>query len=411
MFRTIINILFVCLIILIGRHYYIKKKPPAPAPATVAENTVQSQQARHSEQKNEPEKELPKMQELLPSASAPSQLTAPADSGSETAAVLKKAVEKIEQKDCSSAISLLKEIEDKDKRALFGIGYCYLISGNFSKSIEHIEKYAAVEPNDFDSKKMLAFAYYQNDDFKSSLKNAEAALSIRKDDDLQHLLSRLNREKSAKKDYINESTNHFKVVFDGYEQGSVNRTVMSLLEDAYRHVGSELRYYPEQPVTVILYTTKDFMDTTRAPGWAGGAYDHYDGKIRLPIRGIEGKDPELKRVLFHEYTHALVHMLTSRCPLWINEGLAEYFSTPYEKKSGQIIPMTYLENTFTGIRGDKVWIAYWQSYSAVSYLVDRYGLYRLKDFLQAMGKGTDLNQAFKDSFGTTYKDFIATWGK
>lgn len=411
MFRIIINIVFVCLIILIGHHYYSKKKPPAPAPGAVAETPVQSQQAHNSEQKDEPDKELPKMQELLPSASAPAQLTATADSGSETYAALKKAAEKIEQKDCNSAIALLKEIESKDKRALYGLGYCYLIGGDFNKSIEYIEKYAVVEPDDFDSKKLLAFAYYQNDDFKSSLKNAEAALAMRKDDDLQHLLDRIKREKSAKKDYINESTNHFKVVFDGYEQGNVNRTVMSLLEDAYRHVGTELSYYPDQPVTVILYTTKDFMDTTRAPGWAGGAYDHYDGKIRLPIRGIEGKDAELKRVLYHEYTHAVVHMLTSRCPLWINEGLAEYFSTPYEKKSKQIIPFSYLENTFAGIRGDKVWIAYWQSYSAVSYLIERYGLYRLKDFLAAMGKGAELNQAFKDSFGATYKDFTATWGK
>ncbi|TAN45571.1 MAG: hypothetical protein EPN22_02095 [Nitrospirae bacterium] len=413
MFRTVINIVFVCLMVLIGYHYYAKKKPSAPVPVTVTEAPTNPQQPQTpAGQGNGPEKDLPKMQELLPSAAAPAQLTAPADGNSETYAIMRKAIEKIEQKDCGPAIALLKEIASKEKRALFGIGYCYAIERNHAKVIEYIERYAAVEPNDFYARKMLAIAYHQSDDMKNSLKNAEAALAIQKDDDLPYLISRIKRESSGKKDYINESTNHFKVVFDGYEQGSVNRTVMGLLEDAYRHIGNELRFYPEQPITLILYTTKDFMDTTRAPGWAGGAYDHYDGKIRLPVRGIEGKDPsDLKRLIYHEYTHAVVHMLTSRCPLWINEGLAEYFSTTHKEKIGQRIPLQYLERTFAVGDINAVYTAYVESYSAVSYLIERYGLYRLKNFLQAMGKGTDINQAFKDSFGTTYKDFIATWGK
>jgi hypothetical protein len=137
----------------------------------------------------------------------------------------------------------------------------------------------------------------------------------------------------------------------------------------------------------------------------------YDGKIRLPIRGIEGQSASLKKVLFHEYTHAVVHSLTPGCPLWIHEGLSEYFSTHYPKKIGQVIPLNYLEKSFSGLRGENLRIAYWESYSAVSYLIEKYGLFRMKDLFVSLSRGNDINQAFRDAFSITYNEFISGWGK
>lgn len=338
-------------------------------------------------------------------------LTTEVKSEDNTEEIIAKARARMEQKDYEGTIKVLTDIADKDRRALLGIAYSHYNLKNYDKTVEFTEKALEKYPDDFVARKFLVFAYFKKDDLAKSLKNAEAALAIKKDEDVQALHDRIKRERSTKQTYTHESTNHFKVTFDGYEQGRISRTVIDILEDAYKYVGNELNYFPNEPITVILYTNRDFMDTTRAPGWAAGVFDRYDGKIRVPVKGVEGKESDLKRILYHEYTHAVVHSLTLTCPLWINEGLAEYFSRTYEKKLWQVIPLNYLEHTFAGVRGDKIWVAYWESHSAVSYLIEKYSLYRMKDLLVSFSKDPDTNKAFRETFGITYNDFLASWGK
>ncbi len=318
------------------------------------------------------------------------------------------AAEKLKTGDYEGAFKLSKELSEKDKRALTGAGIACFKLGDYANAISFLEKAAEFNKSDFTARKVLAFAYYQKDDLQKSLDNAEIGLSLNKDPELQALYDKLKRDKNTQQSYIEESTEHFKILFDGYEHGKVNREIISILEDAYRFVGRELDYFPAEPLTVILYTNKDFYDTTQAPTWSDGIYD---GKIRLPVRGIEGQGAILKKVLFHEYTHAVVHSLAKRCPLWINEGLAEYFSRSYPQKIGQVIPLNYLETSFAGLGGNSVGLAYWESYSAVSYLVDKHGLYKIKDLLFSFSKGTDINNAFKDAFGIKYNEFVSEWGK
>jgi tetratricopeptide (TPR) repeat protein len=324
-----------------------------------------------------------------------------------------KAVEKLKEGDYEGAIKYLKELSEKDKRVLADIGLLYIKLTDYDNGITFLEEALKQETlkhtdNELLTRKALAFAYYKKDDLDKSLLNIEKCLAIKKEPELLAIHDRLMREKSTQQGFIGESTMHFKVMFDGYEHSGISRMVIGILEDAYKHVGSELNYFPSQPVTVILYTTKAFHDTTHAPEWAGGLYD---GKIRVPVKGVEGNEEILKKVLFHEYTHAVVHSITPVCPLWVNEGLAEYFSKKYPKRIGQVVPLNLLERSFSWLGGGRVGIAYWESYSAVSFLIEKYSASNIKDFLYSLAKGNDINTAFSDAFYTSYNDFIASWGK
>lgn len=312
--------------------------------------------------------------------------------------------------DNDNAIKLLKEISERDNRAFTGIGILFLKTGKYDDAIKYLEKAIEHDSNNFTAIKVLALAYYKTDRLDKSLHNIEKGLSIKEDQALQFLHDKIGREHRTQQKFIDESTRHFKVIFDGHENGNISRKVLGILDDAYRFVGKELNYFPDQPITVIIYTEKEFFDTTLAPGWAGGAYDFIGGKIRIPVKGVEGKEAELKRVLFHEYVHAMVDSITQRCPLWINEGLAEYFSRDYPKKIGQVVPLNYLENSFVWL-GGRVGIAYWESYSAVSYLIEKHGAVKMKDLLVSFSKGHDVNQAFRDIFGISYSEFVSSWGK
>ena len=59
--------------------------------------------------------------------------------------------------------------------------------------------------------------------------------------------------------------------------------------------------------TSVLYTKQEFRDITLAPSWAGGLND---GRIRVPVEGLNSVTPELSRVLKHELTHSFVYQMS-----------------------------------------------------------------------------------------------------
>src|SRR4029453_17455818 len=42
---------------------------------------------------------------------------------------------------------------------------------------------------------------------------------------------------------------------------------------------------------------------------------------------LAGGEPQDLRVIFHEYAHLIISNVSHSVPAWLNEGLAEYYST------------------------------------------------------------------------------------
>jgi hypothetical protein len=196
--------------------------------------------------------------------------------------------------------------------------------------------------------------------------------------------------------------------------------VLSVLEDAYNQVGRDFGAYPESRVPIILYTGKDYREITGSPGWSGG---QYDGKIRLPVGGMSELTPQIRSVLFHEYTHVVVRELTKgNCPVWLNEGLAEIegrreYNPPLtalqqSAATGALLPFNTLAGSFATLQGKNVNLAYQQSYSLVSYMVSAYGWHTTKALLTALGEGLSFEaaatQAYRD-VGRTFAEIVAEW--
>lgn len=341
----------------------------------------------------------------VPAISVDEQAMQPVQAKSELA---KKAWEKFREGDYEGALRLFNELSEQDKGAFTGAGISCFKLGDYTGAVNFLSKAVDSDSKNFAALKFLALAYYKLDSLDKSSEHAGKALAIRSDSELRTLSDRLAKERRAQRDYIEESTSHFKILYDGYEHGRIDREISGILEDAYRSIGREFNFFPDDSVTVILYTGKDFYDTTQAPDWSGGIYD---GKIRIPVRGAEGRTVVLKKVLFHEYTHVVVQSLARQCPRWIDEGLAEYFSAGYHRRTNQIIPLRSLEGSFFRFSGGDITLAYEESYSAVLSLIENFGLYRVKEMLLVLSKDADLNRAFKESFGTSYDDFVSEWGR
>ncbi|NOY13465.1 MAG: hypothetical protein GXP51_07230 [Deltaproteobacteria bacterium] len=234
------------------------------------------------------------------------------------------------------------------------------------------------------------------------------------------LLEKVRRELAVEQGMDKEYGGHFVISFDGEQNDDLGRDVLDVLNEAYNWIGSQLDHYPEERVTVILYSRQQFSDLTDSPEWAGGLYD---GKIRLPIGGISTVDVAVQSLLYHEYMHVVLRDIAGRnLPYWLNEGLAklaedhvapqslETLSRAREQQ--QLFRLAALEKSFSRFRGRQVALAYQQSYAVVRYLIDTYGWQHIRELVSALGTGASIGQAIEKSlgvYGLTYQTFEVNW--
>jgi len=308
----------------------------------------------------------------------------------------------------NQALKLYQSISSQEKSVLVLIGQCYYHLKDYENAYFYLERALEQDKGNFMALKFLAFTAYKTDSLDVGLDYANEALEIKNDPELKKLFNILKREMQVMEGYSDTKSPNFRVIFSKTEHGDIKKLVLDILDEAYRTIGRDMNYYPPESVSVILYNERGFFDVTRAPSWAGGLYD---GKIRIPIKGVTGREEMLRRILFHEYTHAYIHSITPRCPRWINEGLAEYYSCNDRSIIGQVIPLNKLEKLFPSSSAKLILTSYKESFSAVSYLIEKWGFLRFRELLEAIARRENLRTAFESVYYVEYSQFLKTWGR
>ncbi|QWV92272.1 hypothetical protein KP004_13750 [Geomonas oryzisoli] len=217
---------------------------------------------------------------------------------------------------------------------------------------------------------------------------------------LAGLIEKAERELPVESRMDKGYSSMFDLSFDAELPPGLSGQVLDALESAYNTVGSDLGRFPTTRIPVLLYTKKDYSSVTAGPDWSGGLYD---GKIRLPVGGLTEVTPQLRAIIFHEFTHVLVAELThGNVPTWFNEGLAEIegrklFAPKLPPLTGaadkHLLPLADLSRGFSGMGGAQAWMAYQQSFSMTSFMVQRYGWYAVQEILKHLGERADMNKA------------------
>ena len=229
------------------------------------------------------------------------------------------------------------------------------------------------------------------------------------------MLERLERELDSEWGFAERVSPHFSIAFEEGENFRAARFVLESLEEAYEAVGHRLGHYPAERIPVVLYAKEEFHDVTKTPDWAGGIYD---GRIKLPVHGLDARTPLLDRTLRHEYGHVVVAERTrGRCPAWLSEGLAmwvedrpedEALSWAHEILSRHAaIPFEKMIGPFLHLPAQQAHVAYAQSYLALRALVHSYGEREILTLLDGLGEGTPFDEAFYGSFRADFADFEA----
>ncbi|QXE91097.1 peptidase MA family metallohydrolase [Geomonas subterranea] len=214
---------------------------------------------------------------------------------------------------------------------------------------------------------------------------------------LAGLIEKAERELPVESRMDRGYSSMFDLSVDAELPPGLSAEVLDALESAYNAAGADLGLFPTTRIPVLLYTKKDYSSVTAGPDWSGGLYD---GKIRLPVGGITKLTPQLRAIIFHEFTHVLVAELTrGNVPTWLNEGLAEiegrkeYVPRVPELRGNHLIPVAKLSGGFTGMAGAEAGLAYQQSYLMTRFMVDRYGWYAVQQVLKYLGQGNSMESA------------------
>lgn len=234
------------------------------------------------------------------------------------------------------------------------------------------------------------------------------------------LLQKAEREMPVESRMDRGFSSMFDLSFDAEVPSGLTSEVMDALESAYSKIGSDFGLFPSTRLPVLLYTKSDYRSVTEGPDWSGGLYD---GKIRLPIGSLSRMTPPLRAILFHEYTHVVIGVLTGgNIPTWLNEGLAEYegrkeFAPPLlvldaAAKKHALLPLRTVAAPFTGMGGGTAQLAYQQSYDMVDFMITNYGWDRVREILKSLGERTTPEQAFQKALAGWALDlpgFFAQW--
>lgn len=213
---------------------------------------------------------------------------------------------------------------------------------------------------------------------------------------------------------------HFTVKFDGETDQATWATVLEILEEAYREIGQKFGHFPSKTIVVVLHTKSTFQSATGSPAWADGLFDPVLGRIQVPVQEALTDRAWLTRVLRHEFVHALLHdqlgPAGNAIPTWLNEGLAMELSGDHwadldqiMKQEFTLIPLSTLEGGWGGLSSDAAAVAYLEANSAVHYLVDRYGMARVRELLAHLKARQTLSAAMQSQFSLSYEQFQSRW--
>lgn len=278
-----------------------------------------------------------------------------------------------------------------------------------SQAKEAIQDAIRIDPDNADAYALLGEVEYNSQRMKEAKAAWQAAVKLRPGfGQVTQRLAQLNEEMPVESGLERISQVYFDIRFPDSIERSAGFDLQERLSAARRSVGSDFGYWPNRKIVVLVYSAAQFRQLRKdAPEWAGG---QYDGKIRVPLPSLELGPDKVGQILTHEYTHAVVYDVTgNRCPVWLNEGLAEYEAwkgaplawqiLPKAASQGRLMPWAQLfASGFSGLSNEAALLAYEQSHSIVRFLVERYGFWRIKHLLQTVKQGTPAEQALVEEF-------------
>lgn len=238
---------------------------------------------------------------------------------------------------------------------------------------------------------------------------------------------------AAKDTWTSVRTKNFFLVGNASERDI--RQVATRLEqfrNVFARLLSKANFNSPVPTTVVVFKSdssyKPFKPLYQGKPANVSGYFQPGQDVNYITLATDQADENPYDVIFHEYVHLLVNNNLTNTPIWFNEGLAEYYST-FEVTDGdkkawvgkakgyhlmllreqKLLPLKTLfavdHNSSLYNERNKQSIFYAESWALVHYLLlgnNGQRLPQLSKFLDLLGGGASLEDAFKQAFETDF---------
>jgi len=221
-------------------------------------------------------------------------------------------------------------------------------------------------------------------------------------------------------------TDHFEVYF--YSQESeLAEVAVAIAERAYQDLSARFHQSLTKPIPLILYSAHNYFQQTNTipyllPEGVGGFMEFFKGRVVLPFDGSYAR-------LEHVIRHELVHVFTlakirtvlrdhekfqyHMPPLWVLEGLAEYWSTDWDAQaemimrdaviSGHLVPLEQM------YRINGTFQMYKEGQSALAFIADHYGSDKILSLFENWWKEKKFTRVLERTLGESLTEVDRQW--
>jgi dipeptidyl aminopeptidase/acylaminoacyl peptidase len=142
------------------------------------------------------------------------------------------------------------------------------------------------------------------------------------------------------------------------EEEPLARAALTFAEESYRDLAIKFQHEVDRPIPMIVYSSHHHFEQTNVspfflPEGVQGFTEFSKGRVVLPYTGSYA---EFHHVIRHEMVHVFQFSLIEQVykehrkatyvvpPLWFSEGLAEYWSTPWDAQGTMVLSDMVLES-------------------------------------------------------------------
>ncbi len=213
------------------------------------------------------------------------------------------------------------------------------------------------------------------------------------------------------------------------EERELALIALDYAEESYRALEQRFSYHPTDRIPLVLYASHAHFEQTNIlpyfiPEGVAGFTEFLKGRVALPFNGSYA---DFRHVIRHELVHvfqarkgAHVKRLHPRgyewgTPLWFTEGLAEYWSQPWNAEGDLVVRDLLLNGRVPRASElDKyagTFALYKLGQDMLEFLGERYGDERLVALLESEWKYRNFSTAFRKVYGVSLEELDAEWQK
>ncbi|MBI4723251.1 MAG: PD40 domain-containing protein [Candidatus Stahlbacteria bacterium] len=202
----------------------------------------------------------------------------------------------------------------------------------------------------------------------------------------------------------------------------------SVLTDAYNSHSFALSYTLSNPAPIIIYNSHNEFEQTNVTlslidEGTGGFTEIFKNRVVVPFNGSYA---HFRHVIAHELMHvfqfamsrgsgvqSIFSMGLQEVPLWVIEGMAEYFSLNWDSESDMMIRDALYWNRLKWIQDlymiEGSYLMYKEGQSIIKFIADRYGEKKVTEVFNKARSLGGIDGAFKSALGVDTDELNRLW--